>query len=643
MAVKLKLREDYVIDVTDLSTFESGVTLLAPYLKKVSGSVMALKINGVLADLTTPIEDGVSVEVVTTLSPEGLDILRHDGAHLLAQAVKRLFPDVQVTIGPSIENGFYYDFYCKEPFSEEDFAAIEAEMRRIVEEDIPIEREVWDKDQAIAYFKERGEKFKCELIEAIDPSQEISMYRQGEFMDLCRGPHLPSTRTIGTHFKLMKVAGAYWRGDSKNPMLSRIYGTIWPDGKSLQQYLHFLELAKKRDHRRLGQEMHLFHFQDEARGSVFWHPRGWKLYQGLQEYIRRRLEVEEYQEVRTPELLDKRLWEASGHWDKFRDDMFVVTDENQCLALKPMSCPGHAQVFNQGIKSYKELPLRMSEFGMCHRNESSGALHGLMRVRQMVQDDGHIFCTPEQIISETKDFCELLKKVYADFGFTDVVVRFSDRPEKRAGADDVWDMAEESLREAVKAANLEVVLNPGEGAFYGPKLEFVLKDALGRFWQLGTLQVDFVLPERLDTNYVAEDGKKHRPVMLHRAIFGSFERFIGVLLEHSGGKLPFWLAPLQVKVLTVTQEADAYAQEISILLQSKGIRGEVDIRNEKISYKIREYSLQKIPILLILGQKEVEDRTVTLRYFGTKEQEVLSLDEMVAKLYLASQMPDIKK
>ena len=617
----------------------TGLEIAASISPRLAKEAVAVRVNGVLKDLTLPVPADSTVEIVTRSEEDGLEILRHDAAHVLAEAVKELFPETQITIGPAIVNGFYYDFYREVPFTPDDFSKIEKRMAEIVDRDEQITREEWDRPTAIQFYKDQGETFKAELIESIPGDEPLSFYRQGQFIDLCRGPHLPSTGKLGKAFKLMKLAGAYWRGDHNNPMLQRIYGTAWATEQQLKDHLLMLEEAEKRDHRRLGAELDLFHIQEEAVGSAFWHPKGWTLYRGLESFIRQRLEANNYVEVKTPQLLDRSLWEASGHWEKFRENMFTVESEDKVLAIKPMNCPCHVQIFKQGIKSYRDLPLRMAEFGSCHRNEPSGALHGLMRVRAFVQDDAHIFCTPEQIVSETKAFCELLKGVYKDLGFTDIKVRFSDRPEKRAGSDDIWDLAEKALLEATTAAELEYTLNPGEGAFYGPKLEFVLRDAIGRDWQCGTLQVDYVLPERLDASYVAEDGKKHRPVMLHRAIFGTFERFIGVFIEHCGGKFPFWLTPIQVTVATVTSDGDAYARQICKTLKEHGIRAEVDLRNEKISYKIRELSLQKIPIILVVGNREAENETVAVRRLGGEAQEVLPFAQILEQLVKDAKVP----
>ncbi|MGB0919040.1 MAG: threonine--tRNA ligase [Holosporaceae bacterium] len=577
--------------------------------------------------------------------PKALSLLRHDAAHVMAEAVKELFSDVQVTIGPATQDGFYYDFYRKEPFKEDDLPRIEEKMHQIVARNEPFVREEWSRDKAIAYFKEQGEVFKVELIEALPEGEVISIYRQGAFLDLCRGPHLPSTGLIGSGFKLLRLAGAYWRGDAKNPMLQRIYGTAFPTEKALKVYLKNLEEAKKRDHRRLGTDLDLFHFQDIAQGSVFWHPKGWTIYTQLQTYIRNRLQQEDYQEVNTPQLLNRTLWEKSGHWDKFRENMITCAlpeghEQKEPLALKPMNCPGHVEIFKKGLKSYKDLPLRMAEFGSCCRFEPSGALLGLMRVRAFTQDDAHIFCTPSMIESETKAFCALLKSVYKDFGFEDVTVLFSDRPEKRAGSDRVWDEAENALLQGAKAAGLAHKLNPGEGAFYGPKLEFVLKDTLGRSWQCGTLQVDMVLPGRLGARYIGSDGAKHTPVMLHRAILGSFERFIGILIEHYAGNFPLWLAPCQVAVLPITNDLDDYAQQVLQTFKQKGLRAQIDTRPLKIHAKIREWSLQKTPYLAVVGAREAENQQVALRCFGKKDtNEVVLLKEAAEKLATLSKMP----
>ena len=610
----------------------SGTELAADIGPGLAKAALAIRVNGAIKDLAAVIEEDAQVSIVTARDDDGLALLRHDAAHVMAEAVKELYPEVQVTIGPVIKDGFYYDFARPTPFTPDDLEHIEARMREIVARDEPVTREVWDRAEAIRFFTDQGEHYKAEIIQDLPEDEEISLYRQGEFIDLCRGPHLPSTGKLGKAFKLMKLAGAYWRGDSRNEMLQRVYGTAWADSKQLKAYLHMLEESEKRDHRRLGREMGLFHIQDVAPGSVFWHPRGWTLYLTLQDYIRARLQDAGYVEVNTPQMVDRSLWEASGHWEKFREYMFTAESEDRILALKPMNCPCHVQIYRQGITSYRDLPIRMAEFGSCLRNEPSGALHGLMRVRAFVQDDAHIFCTEDQITSETKAFCDLLMSVYKDLGFEQVTVKFADRPAVRAGSDEIWDKAEKALRDATEAAGLETVFNPGEGAFYGPKLEFDLRDAIGRDWQLGTLQVDFVLPERLDATYVGEDGRKHHPVMLHRAILGSLERFIGVLIEQYAGRLPFWLAPLQVVVATITNAADDYARQVHAALVDAGLKAELDLRNEKIAYKVREHSLAKVPVILVVGAREARDGTVAMRRLGGEDQEILALEEAAARL-----------
>jgi threonyl-tRNA synthetase len=616
--------------VRDYDAPVTGLQIAESIGKRLAKDALAVKIDGALRDLTTSITTDAAVEIVTRDHADTLGLIRHDAAHVMAEAVQALYPGTQVTIGPAIANGFYYDFARSEPFTPDDLEKIEAKMREIISHDARFVREVWDRDEAIRFFEDRGEKYKAELIRDLPGTEDISVYRQGEWLDLCRGPHMPSTGRIGQGFKLTKVAGAYWRGDHRNAMLQRIYGTAWRDEKELKAYLHQLEEAEKRDHRRLGREMDLFHLQEEAVGAVFWHDKGYTLWRTLENYIRARLERTGYLEVKTPQLIDRALWVASGHWEKFREAMFTTnSDEEKVLALKPMNCPAHVQIYRQGIKSYRDLPLRMAEFGSCHRNEPSGSLHGIMRVRAFTQDDAHIFCTPEQITSESIAFCDLLLSVYKDLGFTDVSVKFSDRPPTRAGSDEVWDRAEGALREAIEAAGLPYTMNPGEGAFYGPKLEFVLRDAIGRDWQCGTLQVDFVLPERLDAEYVGEDGQRHRPVMLHRAILGSMERFIGMLIEHYAGKFPLWLAPLQVVVATITNDADEYGAEVLKQLRRAGIRAELDTRNEKINFKVREHSLAKVPLMVVVGRREADERTVALRRLGGKDQEVLALDAAV--------------
>ena len=596
-------------------------------------SAMMMIVDGNERDLSFRIEQDCNVVIITRKDAVALDLIRHDCAHVMAEAVTELYPETQVTIGPAIENGFYYDFYREKPFTEGDLETIETKMHEIIDRGDPFEREVWARDEAMSHYEKIKEPFKVELIEGIPDDEPISFYRQGNFLDLCRGPHAPSTKHVGHAFKLMSVAGAYWRGDSSNPMLQRIYGTAWPDEKKLKAYLNMLEEAEKRDHRRLGRELDLFHMQEEAVGSIFWHPRGWSLYREIEAHVRRRLEDGNYKEVKTPQLIDRSLWEASGHWDKFRENMFTAdSEDDRTLALKPMNCPGHVQIYKQGLKSYRDLPIRMAEFGSCHRNEPSGALHGIMRVRAFTQDDAHIFCSEDQITSESIIFCDLLRKIYKDFGFEDVRVKFSDRPGVRAGDDVTWDRAEAALKNACEAAGLETTLNPGEGAFYGPKLEFVLRDAIGRDWQCGTLQVDFVLPERLDANYIASDGSKKRPVMLHRAILGSMERWIGILIEQYAGRFPIWLAPVQAVITTITGDNDDYAYKVLEECKKVGLRAAVDVRNEKINYKIREHSNAKIPVILVVGTKEQENETVAVRRLGGKSQEILALDDAVNTL-----------
>jgi threonyl-tRNA synthetase len=604
-------------------------TDIGPGLAK---AALAIRVSGEILDLSTLLDVNADVSIVTAKDDDALELFRHDTAHIMAEAVQELYPGTQVTIGPAIEHGFYYDFARDVPFTLDDLEKIEAKMNEIISRDESFVREVWDRQKALDTFRDMGETYKVELIEAIPEGEDIGIYSQGKWFDVCRGPHMPSTGKIGKAFKLMKLAGAYWRGDSNNAMLQRIYGTAWANEKQLKKHLHNLEEAEKRDHRRLGREMNLFHIQEIATGSVFWHRNGWTLYRVLQEYMRERLERANYIEVNTPQLVDRVLWEDSGHWEKFREHMFTAESENRILALKPMNCPCHVQIYKQGNVSYRDLPIRMAEFGSCHRNEPSGALHGLMRVRAFTQDDAHIFCTEDQITAETKSFCDLLLSIYKELGFEEVLVKFSDRPEVRAGEEAVWDKAEQALLEATKEAGLETELNPGEGAFYGPKLEFVLRDTLGRDWQCGTLQVDFVLPERLDATYVAEDGQKHRPVMLHRAILGSFERFIGILIEHYGGRFPLWLSPTQIVVTTITNDVDDYALEVRDALVASGLRAELDLRNESINYKIREHSAAKVPAILVVGGREAEEKTVAMRRLGGKAQEILALSEAVDKL-----------
>ena len=619
----------------------TGAGIAADIGPGLAKAAIAVRVDGDLWDLSRDIKADANVSIVTLKDDEALELLRHDAAHVMAEAVKELYPDVQVTIGPAIEDGFFYDFSRSEPFAPEDLEKIEARMRAIVDRNEEITREVWDRDEAIEFFSSQGENYKAEIIQDLPDSETITMYRQGGFADLCRGPHLPSTKALGTSFKLMKLAGAYWRGDHRNEMLQRIYGTAWRNDKELRAYLTRLEEAEKRDHRRLGKEMDLFHFQEEAAGMAFWHPKGWTLYLLVETYMRARLDRAGYVEVKTPQLVDRTLWEKSGHWEKFREHMYTTEFEDRVFALKPMNCPGHVQIFRQKLTSYRDLPLRMAEFGSCHRYEPSGALHGLMRVRGFVQDDAHIFCTEAQITEETESFCKLLLDIYGDFGFDDVKIKFADRPEVRAGEDAVWDRAEGALTEAVQAIGLDYTLNPGEGAFYGPKLEFVLTDAIGRDWQCGTLQVDFVLPERLDISYVGEDGAKHRPVMLHRAILGSLERFAGILIENYAGRFPLWLQPVQAVVATITSDGDDYAKKVYATLKAAGLRTEIDLRNEKINYKVREHSHAKIPAILVVGQREADEGTVSVRRLGSKEQETLALDEAVARLVKEATMPSL--
>jgi threonyl-tRNA synthetase len=605
---------------------------ISPGLAKKS---VVARVDGKLWDLTRPIEHNARLELVTRDKPDAVEVIRHDAAHVMAQAVQELFPGTQITFGPATENGFYYDFVRDEPFTEADLEKIEARMREIVKRDLPIKREVWDREKAVKWFREHGETYKAMWIEeGIGADAEISIYRQGEqWLDLCIGPHLPSTGRLGTAFKLTKVSGAYWRGDKNNAQLQRIYGLAFATDEELKAYLTMLEEAEKRDHRRLGRQLDLYHFQEEAPGSVFWHPKGWTMFQTLIAYMRRKQAAVGYHEVNTPDMMDRKLWERSGHWANYGENMFVTErDEERTLCMKPMNCPGHVQIFNQGLRSYKELPLRVCEFGKVHRFEPSGALHGLLRVRSFTQDDAHIFCMPDQLLSEAKAITTLILGIYKDFGFEDVRIKLSTRPEKRIGSDELWDKAEGALAEALNQLNIPFTLFPGEGAFYGPKLEFVLRDAIGRDWQCGTLQVDFNLPGRLGAEYVGEDSAKHVPVMLHRAIFGSLERFTGILIEHHAGALPLWLAPVQVIVAPIVSDADAYAVSVCEALQRAGLRTETDLRNEKINYKIREHSLQKIPVIAVVGRKEAEDGTVTLRRLGSEKQETLTLANAIGTL-----------
>ena len=632
----------------------TGTTLAADIGPGLLKAALAIKVNGDVWDLSREIEEDSDVAIVTKKDEDGLELLRHDAAHIMAEAVQELFPGTQVTIGPVIENGFFYDFARDKPFSDDDLEVIEKRMHEIVKRDEEIIREVWDRDEAIAYFKKIGEHYKAEIISDLPEGEVVTVYRQGEWLDLCRGPHLPSTGKLGDAFKLMKVAGAYWRGDSKNEMLTRIYGTCWTDKKELKAYLHRLEEAEKRDHRKLGREMDLFHLQEEAQGSVFWHPKGYTMWLQLEKYIRSRIQEFDYQEVKTPQVLDSKFWEQSGHWAKFRENMFVVPDETpsteegapiispdaKLMALKPMNCPAHVQVFKQGIKSYRDLPIRMAEFGCCHRNEAHGALHGLMRVRQMTQDDGHIFCREDQITEETIKFCELLASVYRDLGFPEFRVLLATRPEKRSGTDESWDHAEKSLEDALKATGLDYGFAPGEGAFYGPKLEFHLNDAIGRTWQCGTLQLDPNMAKNLGATYVGEDGNKHTPIMLHRAVLGTLERFLGIMIEHYAGKVPMWLAPVQAVVAPITSEAGDYAQEVFEKMQAAGMRVELDLRNEKINYKVREHSVKKVPAIIVVGKREAEQGTVSIRRIGSKDQTVIPFTEALEAFTKEATMPN---
>ena len=596
-----------------------------------SKAALAAKVNDKLVDLSAIVEKDSKVSIITDKDQEGLEILRHSTAHLMAQAVQKLFPKAQVTIGPTIEDGFYYDFAFERSFTTEDLQSIEQQMLELVRKDLQIERKVMTREAAIKLFKDKGEIYKVELIASIPQNEELSFYQQGDFIDFCRGPHVPSTGKIKA-FKLTKVAGAYWRGDSKNEMLQRIYGTAWASKKDLEEYLHRIEEAEKRDHRKLAKKYDLFHIQDLAPGMVFWHPKGWAIYQVIEQYIRDKLNKNGYKEVKTPQILDRSLWEKSGHWDKFRDNMFTLVSDEYHHAIKPMNCPCHLQIYNQGLKSYRDLPLKLSEFGSCHRYEASGALHGLMRLMSFVQDDAHIFCTEDQIQSEVSKLIDLVFEVYADFGFEDIIVHLSTRPDKRVGSDEIWDKAEKALEIAMQLANLEYTLCPGEGAFYGPKIDFSLKDCIGRTWQCGTIQVDFSMPGRLDAYYITEDGSKHAPVMLHRTILGSIERFIGVLLENTAGSLPVWLAPIQVAVLNITDAQAERAQEVARILSYKGFRVLEDLRNEKIGFKIREHTIQRVPYLVVIGAREVEDRTLSVRTREGIDLGSMSLDGLVEEI-----------
>jgi threonyl-tRNA synthetase len=622
----------------------TGTTVAEAIGPGLARAALAMKLDGRLVDLATEIDHDADVVFVTRRDPEALELIRHDAAHVLAEAVQELYPGTQVTIGPAIADGFYYDFARNQPFTPEDFTPIEAKMREIVARGEKFVRQAIDRDEAIRFFQDRGEKYKAEIIQDLPRDEPITLYRQGEWVDLCRGPHMRSTADVGPAFKLMKVAGAYWRGDHRNAMLSRIYGTAWRDQKELDAYLHMLEEAERRDHRRIGKDMGLFHFQDEAAGSVFWHPKGWKLYRTAEAYMRRRLERDGYQEVKTPQLLDRSFWERSGHWEAYREHMFIarVEDEDKTLAVKPMNCPCHVQIFRQGVRSYRELPLRFAEFGSCHRYEPSGALHGLMRVRAFTQDDAHIFCTEEQVAGEGARFVRLLSSIYQDLGFPEFSVRFSDRPPVRIGADAEWDRAEAALREACASAGVEPELNPGDGAFYGPKLDFVLRDAIGRPWQCGTFQVDMQLPARFDAEYVAADGSRRTPVMLHRAILGSFERFLGVMIEHYAGRFPLWLAPVQAVVATIVSDADDYAGEVADMLRKAGLEVGLDLSNQKINAKVREHSLAHVPVLVVVGRREAEQRMVALRRLGGAAQEAMALDDALRVLAAEATPPDLR-
>ncbi len=617
---------------------------ISPSLAK---RTVAMALDGQLADIAAPIAVDLRVEFVNRDDPRALELIRHDAAHVLAEAVQTLWPGVQVTIGPVIENGFYYDFYRDEPFTPEDFAAIEKKMREIVAADRPIVREEWTRDQAKAWFETHGEAFKVELVESIPADQKLSIYRQGDWLDLCRGPHMPSTGKVGNAFKLMKVAGAYWRGDSSKPMLQRIYATAFAKQEDLDAYIKQLEEAERRDHRRLGREMDLFHFQEEGPGTIFWHPKGWTLFQTLISFMRRRQQEAGYIEVNTPQVLDRALWETSGHWQTYRENMFLTkTEDDRVFALKPMNCPGHVQIFKNGLKSYRDLPMKIAEFGIVHRYEPSGAIHGMMRVRAFTQDDAHIFCTEDQIMDEALKINDMVMSIYKDFGFDDIVVKLSTRPEKRVGSDENWDKAEAALGKVldiVAAQGLKTGVNPGEGAFYGPKLEYTLRDAIGREWQCGTTQVDFNLPGRFGAFYIAANSEKQTPVMIHRAIFGSLERFTGILIEHFAGHLPLWLSPIQATVCTITSDADDYAREIVALAKKKGLRVESDLRNEKINLKVRELSLAKIPVLIVVGRKEAAERTVSIRRLGSQAQTFMTLDEALDSLTQEAAPPDLRE
>jgi len=634
-------------------TFPKGITgkdLAETISKSLAKKAVAISVNGQLADLAYPIEADAEVKIVTRNDPEALELIRHDAAHVLAEAVQELFPGTQVTIGPVIENGFYYDFFRNEPFHPDDLPKIEARMREIIKRNKPFEKEVWSREKAKTYFREKGEEFKVELVDAIPANEDVKIYRQGEWLDLCRGPHMTSTGQVGNAFKLQKIAGSYWRGDSSKAQLQRIYGTAWANEEDLQAYLKQLEEAEKRDHRRLGREMDLFHFQEEGPGVVFWHPKGWTLFKTLENYMRRRQGAVGYREVNTPQILDKSLWETSGHWETFREHMFTTTTEDEReFAIKPMNCPGHIQIYKHGLRSYRELPYRLSEFGCVHRYEPSGALHGLLRVRGFTQDDAHIFCTEDQIADECLKINDLIMAIYRDFGFEQVIVKLSTRPEKRVGTDEQWDQAEKAMTAVLEriaadsGGKVKTGINPGEGAFYGPKFEYVLRDAIGRDWQCGTTQVDFNLPGRFGAFYIDADGQRRTPVMIHRAIFGSLERFVGIILENYAGHLPLWLAPVQATVCTIVSDADGYAEEVQRELQEAGLRAEVDLRNEKITYKVREHSLAKVPVLLVVGKREAEERTVSIRRLGSQQSSVMRLSEAIRMLVDEATPPDLVK
>ena len=622
----------------------SGAEIAASISKSLAKKAVAISLNGETVDIADPIGADAHVKILTRDDKAALELIRHDAAHVMAEAVQDLFPGTQVTIGPVIENGFYYDFYREESFTPDDLSKIEAKMREIIAKDKPFTKEVWPRDKARDYFAAKGEGFKVELVDAIPKHEDVKIYKQGDWLDLCRGPHMTSTGKVGKAFKLMRLAGSYWRGDSNREQLQRIYGTAWATDEELAAHLHRLEESEKRDHRRLGREMDLFHLQEEAPGSVFWHPKGWTLFQTLIGYMRRRQDANGYVEVNSPDMMERKLWEQSGHWEKFHENMFVTeTPDERVFCCKPMNCPGHVQIFKNGLKSYRDLPLRIAEFGKVHRYEPSGALHGIMRVRHFTQDDAHIFCTEQQITEECVKLNELILSIYKDFGFEDVIIKLSTRPEKRVGSDEVWDKSEKALITAVEAAGQDYVLNPGEGAFYGPKLEYTLRDAIGREWQCGTVQVDLNLPGRLGAFYIGEDGAKHTPVMIHRAMFGSLERFLGILIENSSGHLPLWLSPLQIVVATIVSDADKYANKVLAACAKAGLRAELDLRNEKINYKVREHSLAKVPVLFVAGKREAEEKSISIRRLGSQAQESMPLTEAIKRLAMEAVPPDLVK